>query len=246
MATETSPEFYEHSGSLGNSFTTVLLIGVPIAVVMAAIYSYLVVYVPIVGYVNVLFLGGYVLGTGFALAKLAKLGKSRNGKSLFLLGCLVGAIGLYASWVFFFKALDTEFSLSQLATQPQLTWELAKAINAAGSWEGGPTGIFAWIIWAIEALAFTVGCGVITTAAIDREVFCEDCNSWCEPSAEQNLKITEEFAASLEVEEASDWKHFDILKLPEAEPNEYPRFVGEVLTCTGCGETTAIRLKLLS
>ena len=62
----------------------------------------------------------------------------------------------------------------------------------------------------------------------------------------ENLKITEEFAESLEVEEADDWKHFDILKLPAAETDEYPRFVGEVLQCPDCSETTAIRLTLLT
>ncbi len=247
MSSDVSPEFYEHSGSLGNSFTTVLVFGTPVAVVMAAIYSYLLVYVPIVGYVNVLFLGGYVAGTGLALAKLAKIGKSRNAKSLFLLGCLVGAIGLYAAWVFFFKALGgDQLSLTELAMNPQFVWDITKELNKEGWWDGCPTGTAAWIVWGIEALAFIVGCGMLTTSGIDREVYCEQCQSWCEPTAEQNLKITEKFAESLEVEEADDWKHFDILKLPAAETDEYPRFVGEVLQCPDCSETTAIRLTLLT
>ena len=247
MTNDSDVSFYGHSGKLGNSVPLILLLGIPVSVVMAAVYAYLVVYVPLVGYVNILFLGGYVLGTGFVLQKLAKMGKCRNVTVLYLLGGIVGAVGLYAAWVFFFKAMwGEELSAVRLAAAPQDVWELAVVLNAQGWWEGGPTGILQWVTAGIETLTFIIGCGWMTAQAIDREVFCEDCNSWCEQTAEQHLKITEEFAATLEIEEKSDWQHFDILKLPVAEPDEYPRFVGETLKCTGCGETSAIRLNLLT
>ncbi len=247
MPDDSSVSFYEHSGRLGNSVPLILLIGIPVSVILAAVYAYCVVKIPIVGYVNVLYLGGYVVGTGYVLGRLAKMGKCRNALMLYLLGGIVGAVGLYAAWVFSFKALfGEEISLVRLAASPQGVWEFANAMNAQGWWGGGPTGILQWITAGIEALTFIGGSAWMTAQAIDREVFCEACKSWCEPKAEQNLKITEEFAASLEVEEKSDWQHFDILKLPAAEPDEYPRFVGETLQCTGCGETSAIRLNLLT
>ena len=247
MPDDSSVSFYEHSGRLGNSVPLILLIGIPVSVILAAVYAYCVVKIPIVGYINVLYLGGYVYGTGYVLKRLAKMGKSRNALMLYLLGGIVGAIGLYAAWVFSFKALfGEEIPLIDLAASPRTVWEYAIAMNEQGWWGGGPTGILQWVTAGIEALTFIGGCGWITAQAINREVFCETCNSWCEPAGEQNLKITEEFADSLEVEEKSDWKHFDILKLPAAEANEYPRFVGETLKCTGCGETSAIRLNLLT
>lgn len=247
MVSDSEVEFYQHSGKPGNSVTTILLLGIPVAVAMAAIYSYLVVYVPLIGYINILFLGGYVFGTGYVLSRLAKMGKSRSEKMSFALGCLVGAVGLYAAWLFFFKAIAGEnFPLLEYASHPQEVWEIAKALNAEGWWEGGPTGIFGWIVSGLEAVTFVLGCGLITMISIDCEVFCERCNHWCEPAATQNLKITEEFASAMEAERKSAWKHFDILKLPKADLDEYPRFVGEVLTCTGCGNTSAIRLQLLS
>ena len=247
MPEDNDVSFYEHSGKTGSSVPLILLLGIPVSVVLAAIYAYCVVKIPIVGYVNVLYLMGYVYGTGFVLALLAKMSKCRNVFMLYLLGGIVGAVGLYAAWVFSFKALfGEEIPLVDLATSPTVVWELANLMNARGWWGGGPTGVLQWVTAAIEALTFIIGCGWITAKAINREVFCEACKSWCEPAGEQNLKITEEFADSLEVEEKSDWQHFDILKLPAAETNEYPRFVGETLQCTGCGETSAIRLNLLT
>ena len=248
MPADTDVSFYKHSGKLGSSVPMILLLGIPVSIVMAAIYAYMVVKIPIVGYVNVLYLGGYVFGTGYILNRLAKTSKCRSPLMLYLLGGLVGAFGLYASWVFSFKALFGEQipPLLELAASPKTVWEYALGMNAQGWWNGGPTGILEWITAGIEAITFIGGSGWMAAKAIDREVFCEFCNSWCEPTAEQNLKITEEFAATLETEEKSDWEHFDILKLPEAQPDEYPRFVGETLKCTGCGETSAIRLNLLT
>ncbi len=235
--------FYKHSGRTGFSIPLILMLGIPASIVLAIVYAYVVVYCPVVGYVNVLFLGGYVLGTGFAISKLGNVGKCRNGIVLFVLGSLAGLIGLYFSWVFFFKALGGEqVSVLAISLQPAAFWQAIVELNAEGWW--GPSGYFQWALCAIEALAFVIGVGIVASASIDREVFCEDCGSWCKKSNERNLKVADEYNKQLEKD--GEFNHIDILKLPEAESNELPRFNAEILTCTGCQQTNGIRIKLLS
>lgn len=248
MAKLDASHFYEHSGRTGLSVPMMLLGGIPTSIFLAIVYAYIVVYCPVVGYVNVLFLGGYVFGTGLVAGWLAKTGKSRNALVSFLIGCLIGLIGLYSSWVFFFKALATFAEVEGgvpalgLALSPGTLWEMIVEVNKEGWW--GPSGMFQWILCAIEAVVFVIGVGLLACGPIHREVFCEACGSWCEPSAERHLQFTEEYAKSLEGQDA-DFDHTAILKLPEATEQDLPRFTAEILECTGCKSTTAVRLKLL-
>ena len=225
----------------------VLLLGTPVAVIMAAVYSYLVIYVPLIGYVNILFLGGYVFATGYALARLVKFYKCRNQAVAFLLGCIIGTIGLYAAWVFAFKAMyGDEIDLAKLAFMPGFVWDAAVEQNKIGWWQGGPTGVFQWIICAIEATAIVLGCGIAALLGIDREVFCESCFKWCETGSLKKLKVTEEFSERFGSDDAQEWPHLEILQLPDADENEYPHFLGEVMDCPDCTQFSAIRLKLVS
>ena len=103
--TNLQDHFYQHSGRTGFSIPLLLAAGIPVSILMAVVYAYIVTYCPVVGYVNLLFLGGYVFITGLAAGYIAKIGKCRNAGVAFCLGCLLGLVGLYFSWVFFFKAL---------------------------------------------------------------------------------------------------------------------------------------------
>ena len=239
--------FYKHSGRTGFSIPLLLMIGLPVSAIFAILYAYIVVYCPVVGYVNVLFLGGYVFATAMTLSWIAGLGKCRNATVLFVLGCIAGLVGLYFSWLFFFKALFGEefpmVAVLGLMISPGTFWEMIMEINKEGWW--GPSGIFQWILCAIEAIAFVFGVGLITAGSIDREVFCEDCGKWCKQTHTRHLKFTEEYAESLgEQAEDDGFNHLEILKLPEATEEELPRFDAEVLDCPAC-DTTALRFKLL-
>jgi len=237
---------YKHSGRTGLSIPVILLVGIPVIVVLAAIYSYIVVYCPVVGYVNVLFLGGYVLGAGFVLATLAKLSKSRSPGTLALLGLFVGLAGFYASWVFFIHALfgrmdeAVDVSVLGIASSPSGVWDVAKGINENGWW--GPSGIAQWALVGIEAVIMICGVALITWGSIDREVFCEECKTWCEPFETMHMKPTEEILSS----DVNSLDHMNLLQLEETDNTEYPRIDAEVLQCTGCKLTQAIRLKRVS
>ncbi|TWT82273.1 hypothetical protein CA13_37350 [Planctomycetes bacterium CA13] len=230
--------FYKHSGRLGLSVPAILLIGIPVVILLSAIYAYIVVYCPVVGYVNVLFLGGYVFAAGIALAMIAKMSKCRSPSVLLALGTLGGLVGLYFSWVFFIKALFGEdVSAIAVALSPLGILEVAKEINANGWW--GPSGIAQWALVAIEAAVIVGGIALFTSSSISREAFCEDCSTWCNPFETMHLKLTPELAAK----DPSELDHLQLLGLEEVDKSEYPRLDAEVLQCTGCEKTQAIRFK---
>ena len=81
-------QFYQHSGRAGWTPFGMCLLGIPLAMVMAAIYSALVVYVPLIGYVNAIFLGIYLFGLALPLAKIGKRCKCRSTFKLGLLSAL--------------------------------------------------------------------------------------------------------------------------------------------------------------
>jgi len=258
-------EFYQHSGRTGYSMPALLILGTPIAMLAAAIYSYVVVYVPVIGYVNIIFLAGYVFALGFSLGFLAKKFKCRSPGQLFLISGVVGLIGVYFAWVFFLKALvGDQIMLFPLMRSPAGVWELVKFVVKEGWWENGPSGIFEWIIISIEAAIMVGGAALVAQTQIANEVFCEDCNTWCEKTGQKNFSIKqclEQAVESAKSETSTDadstvttepevhWEmpgHLDILKLPAAEESEVPRIVAEVLTCTGCQQTNAIRYRTFS
>ncbi len=260
-------EFYQHSGRTGYAIPALFLVGIPLAMLVAAIYSYIVVYVPFVGYVNVVFLAGYVCGLGIPLSYMARLFHCRSHGLLLLTSGLISLCGVYFSWVFLLYALfsksDNPFPLVPVLLSPGIIWEIAKAVIEEGWW--GPSGIVEWVIVSIEAVIMVGGVALIAPGKIDNEVYCEDCNTWCQKtgqrqfslkegleqaarSTESNIDSTGNEAAE-DAESKIDWKmpsHLDILKLPEAEEDETPRIVAEVLTCTGCQTTTAIRYSMFS
>ena len=238
--------FYKHSGKTGFSIPLILLIGVPVSAMLAAIYALVCVYCPIVGWVNILFLGAYIFGTATVIGMLAETGKCRNEGVLFLLGCLAGLIGLYFSWVFSMKAFammaEQEISVLALVLNPGVLWAMIVEINKEGWW--GPSGFFQWLLCAIEAIGFVGGVGLLSWASINRVVFCEDCGTWCKKSTEQHLEITEAYAESLEGDD-DEFNHLEILKLPETTEDSFPRFTAEILKCTGCEMTSAVRIELV-
>lgn len=241
MPEPSSDLFYKHSGRTGLSVPAILVVGLPVIAVLSAIYSAVVVYCPVVGYVNIFFLGAYVYAGGVVLAILAKLSKCRSPGILFLLGLIAGLIGLYFAWVFFIAMLSgNEVPVLALTLSPPLVLEAGSAINAQGWW--GPSGLAQWALVAVEAIVIVGGLALFTYASIDREVFCEDCNTWCEPFETMDLRITEDLTNV-----ASDQlNHLELLALEEAETTEYPRLTAEVLQCSGCQMTQAIRFKRLT
>ncbi len=123
---------------------------------------------------------------------------------------------------------------------PLKVFAAASTINAQGWW--GPSGLAQWALVAVEAVVIVGGLAFFAYASIDREVFCEDCNTWCEPFETMHLRMTEELANT----STDKLNHLELLALEEAETTEYPRILAEVLQCSGCQMTQAIRFKKLT
>ena len=226
---------------------------------------------------NILFLWGYIFGVAIPLGLVAKTFKCRSTAKLALVSVAVGLMGLYFVWVFFIKALyGANVDLISLILSPGLVWDVACDTCDKGWWDGGPSGIFGWIVASIEAAVLVFGPAYIVTGQIADEVFCESCMTWCEQTGCKSLKITpllkpdSDSSASVDGQAGKDTGggadspafasdkidpehdnyclpgHIELLKLPETDASEFPRVDATVLTCTGCRCTNAIRFDVIS
>jgi hypothetical protein len=241
MSRSASELYYQHSGRLGFAPLLILFLGMPIIALLAAAYSYLVVWCPVIGYVNILFLGGFILASSFVLTTLARIGNSRSPIAMALLGLACGFVAIYSAWLFFVKALfEDQVSLIDLVTNPVAFGNAVYFINQQGWWQ--PSGLAQWALSAIESGAVLIGLTMAGWSATDREVFCEDCGQWCEPFETMRLAPTE---ALLSVS-SDQLKPEELLTLEDCTESDFPRFDAEVLQCNRCKGLQAIRFDQVS
>jgi hypothetical protein len=241
MSRAASELYYEHSGRMGFAAPLVLLVGIPIIAILAAAYSYLIVWCPVIGYVNVLFLGGFLLANSFVLTTLARLGKSRSPASMAVLGLICGLFAVYFAWLFFIKALfKDQIALLDLISNPVAIGKMVYAINQEGWWE--PSGLVQWILSATEAGVILGGLTLAGWSSIDREVFCEDCGQWCETFETMRLVPSEALLAM----NINQVRPEELLTLEECTESDFPRFDAEVLQCNACKRLQAIRFDRVS
>jgi len=177
-------KFYSHSGRISPT----LLIGIPILIVisvlLAFVYSYLVIYIPIFGYLNFLITPLFALSIGFASGITLYLCKSRNSLFSVFFGFLTGIIALYATWVSFeyiFINKSHDISFMKLAADPIGVWEIACKIAKTGwySVKNAPVkGTMLWIYWGLEALLIVSGSVFMSYVFVSTSVFCELCGNW--------------------------------------------------------------------
>lgn len=233
--------YYQHSGRIGFAPLLILIAGIPIIALLAAVYSYLVVWCPVIGYVNILFLGGFIIASSFTLTTIARIGKSRSRGSMAVLGLICGLFAVYFAWLFFIKALfNNQVALVDLITNPRVLGNAVYAINQEGWWE--PSGLVQWTLSAIESGAIVVGLTMAGWSSIDREVFCEDCGGWCEPFETMRLLPTEALLAT----HIHQLKPEELLTLEECTEADFPRYDAEVLQCNACKRLQAIRFDCVS
>jgi hypothetical protein len=183
-----SPTRYQPSGKLGRALSITplaVLIGVPI---LSLVYAYIDVYCPVVGYVTMLFLAGFVFGLALIVALAGYRAKCRNPNFLRFMGLVAGVWGLYFAWAAFEYALlrrsdaEIDVGLFSFLTHPGVVWNIAAAINEEGWYSmrnTTPSGAFLWSLWGIEAVA-AIGVPVIAAPLLfQEEVFCEPCDRWC-------------------------------------------------------------------
>lgn len=184
------PEYYRHSGRFDTGRTPLALAGaLAAAALLATMYAYVVLYLPIAGYITFLITGGFGLGAGAVMAHLLRWAKVRNTKLSFGLALAVGLFAVYWAWmVYLFALLQKEspnlpplWFLGFLAIHPSLAWEIIQQINATGVWSLRglqPSGIFLGLIWLVEAGGIA---GIATwypTKKLAEMPFCEACGEW--------------------------------------------------------------------
>ncbi len=184
-----TPQLYTQSGRLGSGLVVVPVVGAVSALVLGIAYSYISVYSPIAGWISLLFMAGFAVCLGAAVAKAGVVAKVRSAPFMKLAGITTGLLGLYVSWAAFEVALlgrsgmEDAPGLLDVLSSPVGVWEVALLINETGwySIKGAtPKGGVLWVLWGIEAVVVVGGVFLMAPHAVEGEVFCERCDRWCE------------------------------------------------------------------
>lgn len=246
---------YALSGAPGRALIVGPIFGLMLAGILAAAYAYILVYSPIVGYVNVLFVGGFAFGLMMGSQWLATFGKCRSRLFMTLLGGFIGVVALYSSWVIFEYALFNRFSegfdvsLGTLFLQPQAVWLLLQDINEQGWYSLGsltPSGTLLWVLWGIEALVI-VGAGVLGgSVALEDEIFCEACQLWCPAAADlaSCSALAGDTAQGAILERLASGDVSPLESLTPVSVGHNPHLRLEAKRCGQCQQTTAFNIKL--
>ena len=175
--------YYKHSGHIGvvgPLFMTV--VGFVSAVVLGAIYGYLIWYNPFI-YVN--FFATMIYGglCGAAVGLAAKYAKVRSGWFVPLFGLAVGLFCLYTGWVAWIYALSEQQYFSP--TSPDGIFPVIGSIAEDGIWSifgWTPDGGALYAIWTVEAIMIVGSALVGSIVLVDESAntFCDNCNKWAE------------------------------------------------------------------
>jgi hypothetical protein len=181
------PAFYQASGSSSlRVFPWLFIVGIPCAVVAALLYAYLIVYIPIAGYITFILSAGFGFLLGLCAYAVLRGGKVRSTWKALALGGFLTLIGFYAHWAVWCAAVlargDVDVSALGLALNPSALMEVITTINGVGAWSmrgTTPTGGWLWALWTIEAALIFVP-ALLVVMAVPGQPFCERCERWCE------------------------------------------------------------------
>lgn len=249
-----SLEVYKHSGRLGSAPIVVPLVGIVAGFVLALVYAYADVYIPIAGYVSFILTLGFAVGVGYSVSAAARMAKCRSKGFLHLTGFLIGLLVLYFSWVAFLFVLlrrdapsELDIGLFSILLSPAGVWDIACAIGEEGWYAmrgGNVKGVVLWVFWGIEALVVVIGVTVLAPTGIADQVFCERCNRWC--------KVTKDFMR-LMVPQNDDLLtrlssgQMDVMaEMPVAHVTVSPYLRVGVDRCESCQDTATWRASLVT
>ena len=233
--------YYKHSGAIGLMGPVYMLVfGVVSAVILGAIYAYLIYYIPFI-YLNFFFtLGcggivGYLVGLG------AKLGKTRNPTVVVLIGLIVGLLASYVGWVVWLYALTEH---QALLLMPNELLQFLGLIAVDGVWSlfgWTPTGMALYAVWALEAIMIVGLCATLAWTVVNMP-FCERCNKWIE--AEESIGPLAPIANPDELKaqlERGDYTFFDSLKKNTDAESSHAKV--SIRHCPGCLQAFFLSVK---
>lgn len=209
--------FYSHSGKFGPQGPILALAaGAGLAFPIGLIYSYLIMWIPLI-YLNFLLTAGYGFLFGFITQKLLKFGKVRNNTLTLLTAALVGVLAWYGSWNGCAKALIGSdapwfFTPTQISQFISILYEKGSWGLGHGS-DAAVTGIPLAIVWIIEGAAIVGLTVVVGYEALSRTPFCETHDCWLD----QEKKI-DKLDAFMLPDQLAAFKAGDIAPLEKATP----------------------------
>lgn len=187
--------YYRHSGQA--PFGGVLLTlagGVATAVILGAIYGFLIFWIPFI-YINFFVTFGFALVLATAVGSLGMLGKIRNMSVLTVVALLVVLVAYYVHWSVWVGRM-----VEEQVTAPAELWAFVTTINMIGPWSifgWTPNGFSLWFIWLLEAVMI-FGIGIIAARSVIDVPYCEVTRQWTTESILPDHFMPIEASASIE------------------------------------------------
>lgn len=221
-----------------------LLVG---GLLLAPIYSYAIVYIPIV-YINLVLTGGFGLIAGLMIAGGLRLGHTHNkGVSWALVG--LGLLFAYwMHWAWWFSGLAFRADFDDFTILGMLfPWNLIESVGfvyESGTWSMGSSdeavsGVFLGVIWLAEAAIF-FGAGLFGGAMlIGSGTYCARCKAWCKEIPATLLQADPTGDLTSQV----DRQNWSALMRPAPSSGSSMWHEAHIHRCEGCGETNTVTLK---
>jgi hypothetical protein len=240
--------YYRHSGhfSLGGLFLATAGAGLLVAA-LSAIYTALILYIPLAGFITFLLAIGFGMGVGLVSGRALLLGKVRNGPLSTAVSATMAFLGVYLSWAawswLLLNRMNVEADLMAIVPSPSILWSVMTEVNEAGAWSIGgftPSGAVLWVLWGLEATlictpAFFVSLGMTAVP------FCERCERWCE-AAQDAARISHCEADVLrQGVEASPLDFLKRLGAPSVRDTTWIR--ADLHACPSCDNLTTLSLR---
>lgn len=248
----TTDLYYKHSGNFSPGGAAVaLLVTALVAFPLAYIYAYLVLYIPIAGYITFILSALFGCLLGLVATRTLMWGKVRNTGVALAVIVLASLWALYASWAVWIYALlrraKMQLDLLPILLRPDVLWELIKKVNEVGAWRlrsWTPTGMALWIFWAGEA-ALILGLAFFVGLVMFREnPYCEACNSWCKETEGVGTVNAGDRAELKQRMEAKDFSFLE--KLGQVPPDAREWFRLDLYECPSCHMTNTLTVKTVT
>ncbi len=176
--------YYSPSGRVSPLALLLAPLAFPLAALAATAYSYVTIYLPIIGAVTVLLTAGLGFLTGTLATAVLQRSKARSRLFATVLSLGLGLFTTWAMWVTWGYALaqraGSDLSPWALLWPPNL-WELMGLVSEHGSWSFKgltPTGPVLWVLWTIEA-GILLAVPLVMGLTVADQPFCEHCDRWC-------------------------------------------------------------------
>jgi hypothetical protein len=244
-------DFYRASGESSiRVFPWFFVVGMPLAVLAAYLYAYLIVYIPIAGYITFLLSAGF----GFALGGVAffvlRGGKVRSTTKAFIYGGLLTVFGFYVHWAVWCAAVlargDVDVSALGLMLNPAALLEVITTINGVGAWSMHgltPTGALLWVLWVIEAGLILVP-GLVMAMATPSQPFCERCEEWCQDHDNVAQLDAQDPESAKSLAQQKDFTR--LAALGAAAPNAQTHLRVDLTTCPSCTNMTTLSIHTIT